>query len=144
MLICVTDMKKSKAVLQSGVLDDEEGFIQDFDAQTLNESRAVLCVVRFLTVFQPLIDRCSTDFRLTLVRPFDAAYALLCARWLVRQGGEGLLEVRRFAVLGFLSLSGQVCHIFGLYRLCSCRMRRRRRRCRGTLWIGSWRTCGFS
>ena len=37
------DMKKSKAVSSSGVIDDEGGLIADFKDISLDESRAVLC-----------------------------------------------------------------------------------------------------
>jgi hypothetical protein len=37
------DMKKSPAVASSGVLDNEEDMLKDFDKLTLAESRAVLC-----------------------------------------------------------------------------------------------------
>lgn len=36
-------MKKSKAVTQGGIIDDEEGMLTDFANITTDESRAVLC-----------------------------------------------------------------------------------------------------
>ena len=38
------NMKKSKAVRQSGIIDNEELFLKAFEEITLEESRAALCV----------------------------------------------------------------------------------------------------
>ena len=37
------NMKKSKAVASSGIIDDEEALIRDMDKLSLDERRAVLC-----------------------------------------------------------------------------------------------------
>lgn len=37
------NMKKSPAVLQSGIIDNEEGFLADFDKVSLDASRAAMC-----------------------------------------------------------------------------------------------------
>lgn len=94
------NMKKNKAVSQSGVLDNEEALIEDFEAISLDESRAVLSVHMLCYVLDGSIGFSELSLWQTLTDRVEALYQIERQNFL--PGGEGRdepHELREYIVL---------------------------------------------
>ena len=68
------DMKKHKAVSQGGIIDDEEGWVEDFKNITLDESRAVLCTHMLCYVLDGSIGMAETNMWKKLLARVEECY----------------------------------------------------------------------
>ena len=70
------DMKKHKAVSVGGIIDDEEGWVEDFKEITLDESRAVLCTHMLCYVLDGFIGVAETSMWKKLLERVEECYQI--------------------------------------------------------------------
>lgn len=70
------NMKASAAVRQAGIIDDADAFVEDFEAITLDESRAVLCIHMLCYVLDGTISIREIGFWSKLLKRVDDLYQI--------------------------------------------------------------------
>lgn len=75
------NMKKSKAVTQGGIIDDEQGLMEDFDKITIDESRAVLCTHMLCYVLDGSIGRTETKMWHSMLDRVEEVYQVERAKF---------------------------------------------------------------